>query len=100
MKEYLEHLQAHLTQHGLDLGDHESVLHLLYEAYSDVNPMIDPQIKGDFNRLYEQMNGMSLMDMDRIIYPVCTLCRHHERSGFVEGVKVGITLSNELKFPD
>lgn len=97
MKEFMEHLRNYLAQHSPDLGDYESVLNLLYEAYNEVNPMDDPQIKADFNRLYEQMNGMTLKEMDRIIYPVCTLCRDHERSGFVHGVQVGVALSNELE---
>lgn len=58
--------------------------------------MDDLQIKVDFNQLYEQMNGMPLKEMDRIIYPVCTLCRDHERAGFVEGIRIGIRLSQEL----
>ena len=53
--------------------------------------------KEDFNELYRQMNGMEIKEMDKIIYPVCTLCRDHQRSGFVEGVKVGIRLRSELK---
>ena len=73
------------------------MLSLLYEAYSDINPMSDPQIKADFQRLYEQMNGMSLREMDQVIDPVCSLCRHHERSGFVQGVQVGVALSKELE---
>lgn len=97
MKEFMEHLQSYLAQYSPDLGDYESVLSLLYEAYNEVNPMDDPQIKADFNQLYEQMNGMTLKEMDRIIYPVCTLCRDHERSGFVHGVQVGVALSNELE---
>ena len=58
--------------------------------------MDNDQIKEDFNALYSQMNGMSLQDVDRIIYPVCTLCRDHERAGFVEGVRVGVMLAQEL----
>ena len=33
---------------------------------------------------------------DNIIYPVCKLCRDHERAGFVEGIKIGIRLAQEL----
>ena len=58
--------------------------------------MDDGTIKEDFNELYRLMNGMELREMDKIIYPVCTLCRDHQRSGFVEGVKVGIRLKTEL----
>ena len=58
--------------------------------------MDNAQIKKDFNELYQAMNGMELREMDKIIYPVCTLCRDHERAGFVNGVKIGIQLFQEL----
>ena len=58
--------------------------------------MDDGTIKEDFNERYRQMNGMEIKEMDKIIYPVCILCRDHQRSGFVEGVKVGIRLKSEL----
>ena len=44
----------------------------------------------DFNTLYQQMYGMPLLEMDKVIYTVCTLCRDHERAGFIEGIKIGI----------
>lgn len=96
MKEYLKCLQAHIERRTPDFGDADSVLTLLYEAYSDCNRMDDAVIKEDFHRLYEQMNGLPLRDMDRILDPVCTLCRSHERCGFVEGIKVGVRLIQEL----
>ena len=96
MERCIQALQEYATSHEPDFGDGESILTLLYEAYSDSNRMDDAQIKADFNELYHLMNGMELKEMDRIIYPVCTLCRDHERSGFVEGVKLGIMLSREL----
>ena len=54
-------------------------------------------IRTDFNELYRQMNGMPLREMDNIIYPVCRLCRDHERTGFVEATRVGIHLTTEIK---
>ena len=93
---YVKALQDYAQSHEPDYGDGESILTLLYEAYSDSNRMDDAQIKADFNELYRLMNGMELKEMDRIIYPVCTLCRDHERAGFVEGVKVGVMLADEL----
>ena len=60
------------------------------------NPYDNEQIKEDFNELYRLMNGMELREMDRIIYPVCRLCRDHERSGFIEGIKIGVLLQAEL----
>ncbi len=96
MKNYIEKLRAYITENPPDFGDGESVLTMLYEAYAETNKMDDGTIKEDFNELYRLMNGMELREMDKIIYPVCTLCRDHQRSGFVEGVKVGMRLREEL----
>ena len=49
-----------------------------------------------FFDLYENMNCIPLQEMDRIIYPVCTLCRDHERAGFIHGVQIGIQPAAEL----
>ena len=40
---------------------------------------------------------MSLREMDRIVDAVCTLCREHEKAGFVEVVKVGVLLSQSCE---
>ena len=97
MEEFNRILQAYVSTKDLNLGDGESVLTLLYEAYAEYNKMDDGTIKEDFDELYRLMNGMPLREMDKIIYPVCTLCRDHQKSGFVDGIKVGIRLQQELK---
>lgn len=94
--ELVKHLTEYVLAHEPNLGDGNSVLTLLYEAYSEVNTMENTQIKADFNELYRQMNGMELREMDKIIYPVCTLCRDYQQSGFMEGVKLGVMLGAEL----
>lgn len=96
MNLYIEKLKQQIAEHPPDFGDGNSILTLLYEAYNEVNRMDDAQIRADFNALYRAMNGLELREMDRIIYPVCTLCRDHERSGFVAGIKVGVLLQSEL----
>ena len=92
LSEYFQRLQAKLSA---VTPDDESVLALLYEVFSESNAMYDDEIKADFHALYEAMNGIPLREMDRIVYPVCTLCRDHQRSGFVEGVRVGFQLCLE-----
>lgn len=94
--DYFRVLGEHIQSQPLKLGDAESVLDLLYESYIDLQGYDNEQIKSDFNELYSLMNGMPIREMDKIVYPVCTLCRDHERSGFIHGVKVGIYLSQEL----
>ena len=97
MKDYLKVLRERIPAHPPDLGDTDSVLNLLYEAYSDCNPMVDAQIKAGFYELYRLMNGVPLEKMDEIINPVCFLCREHERSGFEHGVQIGMLLAQELE---
>ena len=93
MNEYLTALQTHLTtQQSTD----QNILDLLYEAYNGTTGMDNEAIKADFEKLYQLMNGKPLNEIDEIIYAVCTLCRDHEKAGFVEGVKVGIGLGQEL----
>lgn len=94
---YIQSLKKVALSEELNLGDSDTVLGMLYECYNENHPYDNEEIKADFNELYQQMNGMSLRDMDKVIYPVCKLCRDHERSGFVEGVKLGVMLAHELK---
>ena len=74
----------------------ESLLEMLFNVYTEFNGFDNQVIREDFNDLYTAMNGKTLREIDQIIYPVCTLCRDHEKTGFQEGVKVGIRLSREL----
>ena len=96
MKTYYEALKAYIQKHPPNFGDGESVLEMLYECHNENSPYDNEQIKADFNALYQQMNGMPLREMDNIVYPVCKLCRDHERAGFVEGIKNGVRLAAEL----
>ena len=96
MKTVLETLKAHIEQHPPSYGDADSVLAMLYECHNECNPYDNEQIRADFEALYQKMNGLPLLEVDRVIYPVCTLCRDHERAGFVEGVHMGVLLAQEV----
>ena len=93
MNEYLTALQTHLVPQQ---STNQNILDLLYDAYNDTTGMDNEEIKADFERLYQLMNGKPLQEVDEIIYAVCTLCRDHEKAGFVEGFRVGVRLEREL----
>lgn len=97
MNNYFEKLREYITANSPDFGDGDSVLTMLYETYADYNRMDDGTIKESFKERYRLMNGMTLTQMDTILDPVCTLCRDHQRSGFVEGIKIGVRLIDELQ---
>ena len=71
----------------------EGILEVLYDAYNESNGFDNAAIKVDFEELYRLTNGKPLKENDEIIYAVCTLCRDHEKAGFVEGIKVGMSLT-------
>lgn len=96
IQKYIQALIEFAMADQSTMPDGESILGILYECHNENHPYDNDQIKADFHELYQQMNGMSLREMDRIIYPVCTLCRDHEKAGFVEGIKIGIRLASEL----
>ena len=93
MNEYLTALQTHLTTQQ---STNQNLLDLLYDAYNATTGLDNEAIKADFEKLYQLMNGKPLQEIDEIFYAVCTLCRDHEKAGFIEGVKVGIGLGQEL----
>ena len=97
MDKIIKLLEDHILESQPNFGDGESVLTLLYESFSECNRLDDAQVKADFEELYRLMNGMALREMDQIIYPVCKLCRDHEKSGFIEGIKMGMRLYQELR---
>lgn len=98
MKTYFETLKAHVAAHPPDYGDSDahSILEMLYAHYNEFNGMDTEEIKQDFETLYQRIAGMPLREMDKIIDTVCSLCRNHEKAGFVEGIKIGIRLEKEL----
>ena len=96
MNSCFESLKAHIKANPPNFGDGESVLTMLYECYNENNPYDNEQIRVDFHELYQQMNGMPLREMDKSIYPVCTLCRDREKAGFIEGIRLGVLLAQEL----
>ena len=98
MDEFMTSLQSKLdTLQPNYPSNAESILEVLFDAYNESSDFDNAAIKADFEELYRLMNGKALKEIDEIIYAVCSLCREHEKAGFIEGVKVGYILSIELR---
>ena len=97
MDEFMTALQSKIDTLQPNYSDNaQSILDVLFDAYNESSGFDNVAIKADFEELYRLMNGKSLKEIDEIIYAVCTLCRDHEKAGFVEGVKVGMTFARNL----
>ena len=97
MNEYVAALRKYVAENPPNYGiDAYSILEMLYNYYHECNNTDTEAVKAAFEDLYQRMHGMPLREMDRIVDAVCTLCREHEKAGFVEGVKVGVLLGGEI----
>ena len=95
--EFMNALQTKLATQQPNYPDNaESILEVLFDAYNESSSFDNAAIKSDFEELYQLMNGKHLKEIDNIIYAVCTLCRDHEKVGFIEGIKTGVALVREL----
>ncbi|MBR4989640.1 MAG: hypothetical protein IKY96_00610 [Oscillospiraceae bacterium] len=97
MNEYVAVLRKYSKENPPNYGsDAHSILEMLFVYYHECNNTDTDAVKAAFEDLYQRMHGMPLREMDRIVDAVCTLCREHEKAGFLEGVKVGIQLEQEI----
>lgn len=96
--DYIEMLKQYVADHPPNYGDSDahSILDMLFTYYQQCNNADTDAVKAAFEDLYQRMHGMPLREMDRIVDAVCTLCREHGKAGFIEGVKVGIQLEQEI----
>ena len=97
MNKYVAALGKYVAENPPNYGsDAHSILEMLYCYYHECNNTDTEAVKAAFEDLYQRMHGMPLREMDRIVDAVCTLCREHEKAGFEEGIKVGVSLEKEL----
>ena len=99
MQEFVARLNELLAEYRLNYHDAtvESLLEILYLVYIENSGVDNDEIRQNFGNLYTALTGRTIQEIDDIIDIVCELCRDHEKSGFVEGVKVGIRLSQEVE---
>ena len=98
MKKYLAALQAKEATQQANFGDDaDTVLGMLCSTYYELNCNADTdEVKQAFDELYQAMTGKTLKEKDEVIYVTCRLCSLHQQNGFVDGVKLGLYLSQEL----
>ena len=79
-------------------SDADTVLELLYNTYYEHVCTDDTdEIKQAFDDLYNSLSEKSLKEKDAIIDLVCDLCRLHQQSGFIDGIRLGVRLTQEIR---
>ena len=98
MQKYLASLQAQeATQQANFSDDADTVLGMLCSTYYELtcNENTD-EVKQAFDKLYQAMTGKPLKEKDEVIYATCRLCSLHQQTGFINGIRLGLRLSQEL----
>ena len=95
MEKYLAALQAKEATQQANFGnDADTVLGMLCSTYYELNCNQDPnEVKQAFDELYQAMTGKK----DEVINATCRLCSLHQQTGFIDGLRLGLQLAQELK---
>ncbi len=98
MKKYVAALQAKEATQQVNFGDDaDTVLGMLCSTYYELNCNADTdEVKQAFDNLYQAMTGKTLKEKDEVIYTTCRLCSLHQQTGFIDGIRLGIRIAQEL----
>lgn len=98
MKKYIVALQAELNATEPNFGDDaDTVLGMLCSTYYELNCNADTDdVKKAFDELYQAMTDKTLKEKDEVIYATCRLCSLHQQTGFIDGLRLGLKLAQEL----
>ena len=98
MKKFLATLQAELNATEPNFGDDaDTVLGMLCSTYYELNCNADTdEVKQAFDELYKAMTGKTLKEKDEVIYATCRLCSLRQQTGFIDGLRLGLQLAQEL----
>lgn len=101
MNRYIHQFQAYIEQHPTQRGHDDilSILELLYQCYTEQNPIDTDEIRAGFREIDRIISGLSVQDNDRVFTLVFQLCVQHERQAFLEGLRVGIQLFSDCQKP-
>ena len=94
----LDVLRTHIAECTPIYGnwDAQSVLEMLYVAYADYNALEPENVQHDLRELRSILEHLSPTLSEQAFDLLCDLCSKHERSGFTEGLKLGVRLADEL----
>lgn len=98
MHPYIERLQEELEKNPPNYGyqSANSLLEMLYMWYVEWNPINSEQIRRDFLMLEDFFSGAADVKLDHALDGVARLCQQYEQVAFLEGLRVGFRLAQEL----
>ena len=98
MDKIAKRLKAYIDTHPFDPGDSdcEAVLDQLYQAYAESHESDPPEIRNGFKELDDLLGSLSLDDNNAVWNLGCQLCTAYEHKAFLDGLRYGAYLMQEL----
>ena len=99
MDNIAKRLKAYMDKHPIDLGDTDcdTVLDQLYQAYAESHESDPPEIRNGFKELDDLLGSLSLDNNNAVWNLCCKLCTAYEHKAFLDGLKYGAHLVQELQ---
>ena len=91
-------MNAYLAANPPDYGyrDVDNILDMLYNFYSENNPIDSIAIRKNYQALDSFLNRFTLSQYDQVLDILCDLCLQHEEQAFRAGILIGLRLFVEL----
>lgn len=97
MNPYIEKFKDHLQLFPKDGDDFNCVLDVLYFYFALEHTVDTSVIRANFTEVGDILEKMSFEDNNKVFTAIVHLCEEHSRQGFMEGIRVGAVLTEELK---
>ena len=99
MHQYIQILKEQLTEAMPYYGEEDvnTVLEMLYSVYRRKKCADPEEIRGYFAQLDAVLRKLTLKEYDQVWDVACGLCGAAEKVGFLDGVRVGASLAEELR---
>ena len=97
--EIVESIKTYLAEHPVNYqGQVDSLLELLYYAYTEYHSVETPEFKARIYSVSEKLRALARNDDEADTYMeiVFSMCSAYERQSYVEGIKVGMRLVLEM----
>ena len=99
VEKVLQNVIQYLKEHPANYqGQVDTLLELLYQAFTEYNYVETSEFKKAIHPLREKLRSLvdTEQDADDYMDIVFSLCAAYERQGYIEGIKVGARLMMEL----
>ena len=98
MDNIAKRLKAYMDKQPFEPGDSdcETVLDQLYQAYAESHESDPLEIRNGFKELDNLLGGLSLDNNNAVWNLCCQLCTAYEHKAFIDGLRYGAYLMQEL----